>query len=243
MLWMQMKALNTLDRVDLCIIDVTGDNAGGLSVARQIRSIAGPELPLVLMSDDGHHHYEPDVVTLSIVKPVAGAQLHQLLSALVRNTVKPNDTPISEEKMITSSKSIQILVVEDEVDNQKLALHFLNKLGYEATLATNGLEAIHAFDESYYDVVLMDIQMPEMDGQTATAHIRAATYPDGNPWIIAVTARAMVGDRERFLEAGLDDYLSKPYSKESLVQVLERAKSQISPANGLIMSEISQKTT
>ncbi|MFK7845210.1 MAG: response regulator [Rhodothermales bacterium] len=237
------EALRSLDKVDLCIIDVSGDNAGGLSVARQIKELAGPDLPLVLLSDDGKHHYEPEVVSLSIVKPVAGTQLHQLLSALVKHAnIEPDQEEIPET-LEEDTKMLQVLLVEDEVDNQKLASHFLSKLGYAVTLATNGLEAVQAFDKAFYDIVLMDIQMPEMDGQAATAHIRSLTSGGDNPWIIAVTARAMVGDREKFLESGMDDYLSKPYSKEAMVRVLERAKAEIMREKGAAFVSLPEKTT
>ncbi len=220
-------ALQSLERVDLCLIDVEGDNAGGLSVARQIRELTGPSLPIVLFSDDGRHYYEPHIVSLSIVKPTSGLQLYRLLSALVKKTIQDDGPQQTEKTHSSNEQSYRILLVEDEADNQKLALHFLEKLGYEVTLATNGLEAIWAFDKAFYDIVLMDIQMPEMDGQAATAHLRSSGYMTGNPWIVAVTARAMTGDKEKFLEAGMDDYLSKPYSKDGLITVLENAKKQI----------------
>ncbi len=236
-------ALDVLEDVDLCIIDVTGDNAGGLSVARQIRELAGSTLPLVLLSDDGKHHYEPEIVSLSIMKPVAGAQLHQLLGALIRKFTQEQDVTEESKPREYKPKSPRVLLVDDEADNQKLASHFLGKLGYDVTLATNGMEAVWACEKAYYDIILMDIQMPEMDGQAATAHIRAMTEGKQSPWIIAVTARAMVGDREKFLESGMDDYLSKPYSKEEMMHALERAKVEIAKEKAAALLNLASKTT
>lgn len=221
------EALNSLTEVDLCIVDVVGDNAGGLSVARHIRGLASNELPIVLLSADGTHRYEQDVVSLSVVKPVASAQLQGLLEALLKRSISDIETDEPAPKGMAEGPSLRVLLVEDEIDNQKLAMHFLKRLGYEATLAKNGKEAVEAFEGNFFDVVLMDIQMPEMDGQAATAQLRSAENLEKEPWIIAVTARAMVGDREKFLEAGMNDYLSKPYSKDALIRVLDKAKEQI----------------
>ncbi|MEM8486291.1 MAG: response regulator, partial [Bacteroidota bacterium] len=213
-----------------------------LSVARQIRELAGSTLPLVLLSDDGKHHYEPEIVSLSIMKPVAGAQLHQLLGALVRKFAGENEDSTTAKQEEHTPKTPRVLVVDDEADNQKLASHFLGKLGYEVTQATNGMEAVWACEKAHYDIILMDIQMPEMDGQAATAHIRAMTEGKQSPWIIAVTARAMVGDREKFLESGMDDYLSKPYSKEEMMHALERAKVEIAKEKTAALLNITSKT-
>jgi CheY-like chemotaxis protein len=111
--------------------------------------------------------------------------------------------------------------VEDNPVNQKVAQRLLQKLGLTPTLAANGLEALDRLQAHNYDVVLMDIQMPEMDGLTATTKIR--TECSHQPYIIAMTANAMRGDREVCLEAGMNDYLSKPISLASLEQALQKA--------------------
>jgi signal transduction histidine kinase/CheY-like chemotaxis protein len=116
-----------------------------------------------------------------------------------------------------------ILVVEDNPVNKKLAQHLLIKMGYECRVASNGLEALHAMDERDFDLVLMDIQMPVMDGFAATARIRARELPTGKHTpIVAMTAHAMKGDRERCLLNGMDDYISKPVDRKELAGVLER---------------------
>jgi CheY-like chemotaxis protein len=112
--------------------------------------------------------------------------------------------------------------------NQKVILQLLRYWGYTADLVKNGLEVLQAVAERTYDVILMDIQMPEMDGLTATHHIRRLYSPERQPRIIAVTASAMQGDREECLRAGMDDYLTKPLRLDSLYKVL--SQSQISRA-------------
>jgi CheY-like chemotaxis protein len=115
---------------------------------------------------------------------------------------------------------LRILLAEDNVVNQKLALRLLQQMGYRADLASNGLEAIECIERQPYDVVLMDVQMPEMDGLEATRRI-TAKWPRGQrPRIVAMTANAMQGDREECLTAGMDDYVTKPIRVDALVAAL-----------------------
>ena len=117
---------------------------------------------------------------------------------------------------------MRILLAEDNVVNQKLALRQLEQMGYRADVAANGLEAVEAIERQPYDVVLMDVQMPEMDGLEASREI-TRRWPDSErPRIVAMTANAMQGDRELCLAAGMDDYMSKPIRVEELVTALER---------------------
>ena len=125
-----------------------------------------------------------------------------------------------------SRHPLRILLVEDNAVNQKLALRFLSQMGYQADVAGNGIEAVEAVARQDYDLVLMDVQMPEMDGLDATRLIRAR-QADTGPRIVAMTANAMDGDRESCLEAGMDDYVSKPIRVDELVAALES-----SPARG-----------
>jgi signal transduction histidine kinase/CheY-like chemotaxis protein len=115
---------------------------------------------------------------------------------------------------------LRILLAEDNLVNQKLALRLLSQMGYRADLASNGIEAIECVERRTYDVVLMDVQMPEMDGLEATRQIAAKRPRDKRPRIVAMTANAMQGDREACLAAGMDDYITKPIRVDNLVQVL-----------------------
>ena len=121
---------------------------------------------------------------------------------------------------------LRILLAEDNAVNQKLALRLLSQMGYRADVAGNGLEAIQAVERQPYDVILMDVQMPEMDGLEATRQICARSLDGGRsvPRIIAMTANAMQGDREMCLDAGMDDYLSKPIRVEELVAALGQCR-------------------
>ena len=120
---------------------------------------------------------------------------------------------------------LRILMAEDNATNQKLALRLLERLGYRADVTGNGLEAIEALQRRSYDVVLMDVQMPELDGLEATRRIRSEFSESTQPYIIAMTANAMQGDREACLAAGMDDYVSKPIRIESLVNALSKGRS------------------
>jgi CheY-like chemotaxis protein len=117
-------------------------------------------------------------------------------------------------------KPHRILVAEDNIINQKVVLNMLDYLGYRADVAANGREVIEAIERQRYDVVLMDVQMPEMGGVEATQLIRSRDLSQSQPWIIAVTANALKGDREMFLGAGMDDYLSKPLMMDPLIAAL-----------------------
>ncbi|MFP2897591.1 response regulator [Corallococcus sp. 4LFB] len=118
---------------------------------------------------------------------------------------------------------LRILLVEDNPTNQKLALLVLDRLGYPAETANNGREGLHLLARSRYDVVLMDVQMPELDGLETTRQLRKDVPMSEQPWVIAMTANAMTADRRECLDAGMDDFLSKPIRVEELISALRRA--------------------
>jgi CheY-like chemotaxis protein len=115
---------------------------------------------------------------------------------------------------------LRILLAEDNEVNQKVALRFLEKIGYRADVVFNGLEVLEALKRQLYDVILMDVQMPEMDGEQTTHEIRTRWRIIQQPRIIAMTANAMQGDREHYLSIGMDDYLAKPVRIKELVRAL-----------------------
>jgi CheY-like chemotaxis protein len=123
---------------------------------------------------------------------------------------------------MASRHPLRILLAEDNVVNQKLALRILQQMGYRADLASNGLEAVESVERQTYDVILMDVQMPEMDGLEASRRITAKWSASQRPRIVAMTANAMQGDREMCLSAGMDDYLTKPIRVERLVEALHQ---------------------
>jgi CheY-like chemotaxis protein len=126
-----------------------------------------------------------------------------------------------------SSDHLRILVAEDNPVNQRVVTLLLKKIGYTCTMASDGLEALELLMHDPYDILFMDIQMPNLDGIETTQRIHDNFSPESRPWIIAMTAHAMQGDREKYLTAGMDDYLSKPITTESLNNVLKRAMLKI----------------
>jgi len=121
---------------------------------------------------------------------------------------------------LSQKHPLRILLAEDNAVNQKLALRLLQQMGYRADVAGNGLEVLQSLERQTYDVILMDVQMPEMDGLEASRHITARWPAAHRPRIVAMTANAMQGDREMCLAAGMDDYLSKPIRPDELIEVL-----------------------
>ena len=119
---------------------------------------------------------------------------------------------------------LRILLAEDNAVNQKLALRLLERLGYQADVAWNGVEVLEALERQPYDVVLMDVQMPELDGLDATRRIRESRPPETQPRIVAMTANAMREDRDACFAAGMDDYVAKPISPDTLAEALARAR-------------------
>lgn len=151
-----------------------------------------------------------------------GSTFHFTISTYVPDNppkkAKPSVLYLSEAK---AGKDLRILLAEDNLVNQRMALLMLKKLGYKADPVADGQEVLQALERQPYDIILMDVQMPEMNGIEATKEIRKR-WPDGGPKIIAITAHALKGDRERCLESGMDEYVSKPMQIGELAKVLKR---------------------
>ena len=148
------------------------------------------------------------------------------MSVLTGTPARGRVTPVARQALdgkMAERLPLRILLAEDNAVNQKLALRLLSQMGYQADVAANGLEAIAALERQQYDVVLMDVQMPELDGLDATRRICARWPRAERPRIIAMTANAMQGDRELCLDAGMDDYISKPIHTDELVGALSRS--------------------
>ena len=158
-------------------------------------------------------------------KPFKPAQLFEALCGLTASAgvrLRRADRPAEERLDQAVQDSQRVLLVEDNPVNQTVARHMVRILGYRADLAENGLEALEALEQQPYDLVLMDLQMPKMDGFEAVRLILDRLPRERQPFIVAMTAHTMKGDRERCLEAGMDDYISKPISFKALQAVLER---------------------
>jgi PAS domain S-box-containing protein len=215
------------ERFDVGILDMQMPEMDGMMLAREIRRLPGEgQLPLVLLSSLGLRDVaaEKQLFAASLAKPVKPSQLFDVLATIFKDIEPPPTTKVrSPPVMAATAKTVRVLLAEDNLVNQKVALHMLAALGYRADLAANGLEVIEALDRQAYDVILMDVQMPEMDGLEATRRI-IARQPDRakRPWIIALTANAVQGDRDICLDAGMDDYISKPIKKDELATAMGR---------------------
>lgn len=227
-----LDKLRSGERYSLVLIDLAMPEMDGLRLAHEIRRLVhAEELPLLLLSSIATTRKDllgqpgADLFAGILAKPIKSAQLHrQILKALCGPAPLPSPEPlINAEPADATPPPLRLLLAEDNVINQKVALKILGKLGYQADIAGNGKEAIEALRKGWYDAVLMDVQMPEMDGMEATRHIRAE-WPAGGPRIIAMTANAMQGDREACLAAGMDDYISKPVRAADLQAALDRIR-------------------
>ncbi|MHB8207418.1 hybrid sensor histidine kinase/response regulator [Mucilaginibacter sp.] len=220
-----LSILSTGGSIDIVILDMNMPEMDGAQLANNIKSIR-PELPVILLTSVDTHQIGRDSALFDVIlsKP---ARHHVLLKCIVDllkqnddvvKNVKPQKSYISTEMALNNP--MEILIAEDNLVNQKVAMHILGKMGYHPQLASNGLEAVDAMKNKRFDLVFMDVQMPEMDGLEATQFIRANFTTQ--PYIIAMTANAMTEDKDTCLQAGMDDYLSKPMKLNEMVTLLEK---------------------
>ncbi|TMK59286.1 MAG: GAF domain-containing protein, partial [Actinobacteria bacterium] len=225
------EALTALEegRIDLAVIDMLMPGMDGLDLAAAIHQRA-PGLPIVLASSVSQHDVAADPrwpasgIGAVVTKPIKASPLHAAVATVLGTTQEDGAEGAASalDEGLASRHPLRILLAEDNVVNQKLAIRLLEKLGYRADIVANGLEALEAVERQTYDLLLSDVQMPEMDGLEATRQI-LERWPEGErPWIIAMTAEAMSGDRERCLAAGMNDYVAKPIRVDELVGAIKR---------------------
>jgi PAS domain S-box-containing protein len=235
------SALKALERHDeagaqgktfsLVLLDVQIPEMDGFEAAQRIRQIAGPALPIVMLtsagsSEDAARCRELDIQA-HVTKPVLQAELlHVICVALGKGN--PQETAATENArraFQTEHGGLQVLLVEDNAVNQTLAVRLLQRRGYHVVTAKNGRDALVELSKQWFDLILMDVEMPDMDGITATDAIRKQERQSGQPSqhvpIVAMTAHAMKGDREKFLAAGMDEYISKPIEADRLFKVID----------------------
>ncbi len=218
---------------DVAILDMQMPEMDGHSLAQEIRrrDTSKSGLPLIMLTSLGRRDAKDGEVEFAayLNKPVKPSALFDVLIRIFTGQpvhVMPRkqvDRPFNAN--MAKEYPRRILLAEDNSTNQKLALALLERLGYRADVAANGLEALQALERQSYEVVLMDIQMPEMDGLEATRRLRSQFLAGQQPYVVAMTANAMQGDREMSLKAGMDDYISKPIRIEELVRVLRTSRS------------------
>ena len=207
------------DTFDIAILDMNTPEMDALTLARMIRKY-DKTMPLVVLTSMGQR-VNSDLFDAYLFKPIKPSQLQKVLTEIIFLKRTRESDRIRKINGKGEINPMKILLAEDNVSSQKVALQMLKRLGYRADVAANGIEVCQSLERQTYDLVLMDVRMPEMDGLEATRIIRQR-WPHRGPKIIAITALALQDDRERCLNAGMDDYISKPMRVEELARVLER---------------------
>jgi CheY-like chemotaxis protein len=239
------EALEILSRAknfDLMLSDMQMPEMDGSQLAAKVKQLY-PSLPIILLSSVGDERNEQykGLFRSILTKPVK----QEMLSRIILNELRGKNVDITEEDTpkqklspdFATEHPMRILVAEDNLVNQKLTLKILSKLGYTADLAENGNQVVTRMSTSHYDLILMDVQMPEMDGLEATRAVRKGKRRQ--PLIIAMTANAMKEDRDECERAGMDDFLSKPVKLEDLVAMLEKWSSHVQQKKGLLQANYS----
>lgn len=217
---------------DVALVNLVMPQMDGLSLARLIHQEQySPHLKIVIMTPIGSSvKLRESDLSVCLPKPIKWRQLYQVMMDFFMPSTIATPTENAQTDKLSERFPLRILLAEDNVVNQKVAWRILHNLGYEADIAKNGLEVIAALENKPYDLVLMDIQMPKMDGLEATRQI-CARWAEGKsqnyatakkPWIIAVTAGGTNADRIKCLEAGMDDYLKKPINIDLLQAAIEQ---------------------
>src|SRR5947209_1196608 len=218
--------------LDVAILDMQMPDMDGLMLAEQIhRSRKAQTFPLIMLTSLGRRDIDMRGVQFAafLHKPIKPSQLYNTLVALFAGQEQVQPIPPSTEATsgrfdaaLAQRLPLRILLAEDNTVNQKLAVRLLERMGYRADVVANGLEVLEALQRQSYDVILMDVQMPEMDGLEASRVIHEDWPIEDRPHIVALTANAMQGDREECMAAGMDDYLTKPIQIKALQEALER---------------------
>ena len=214
--------------IGLALVDANMPSLGGFELVERIREQPGLDTKIVMMLTSGDRpgdisRCEQLRVAAYVLKPIKHSELFDAI-ALALGDVLPDekDTQTLAALRRSQVRPLQVLLAEDSLVNQKLVTAILDREGHRVVVANNGKEAVAAVRARSFDVVFMDVQMPEMDGLEATAQIRGAEKATGTHVpIIAMTAHAMKGDRERCLEAGMDEYLAKPIRAKRLLETIE----------------------
>ncbi len=227
-----LALLATARECDVAVVDAGLPEMANGELARVLRNLTGrrpPQLVLLTAPD-----YTALDVAPTVAKPIKAEALRAALTAALRDqsitvrTRAPFAAP-SYDPQLARRCPLKLLVVEDNPVNQRVATLLLQRLGYQAAVAANGVEAVTAASAEDFDAILMDVEMPELDGCQASQKIRALHGSPSRPWIIALTAGAMQGDRERCLLAGMNDFLTKPVRPKALSDALERAHAELNP--------------
>ncbi len=213
---------------DIVVLDTSIQGLSDNELVTQMGDIFPVETAFVVLSPVGNRQRfragSRYITYLS--KPIKSLQLYNALISAVDHNKRPSTRPITDvfEPDMGNKHPLRILIAEDHLINQKVILGILGKLGYRADIAANGIEVTEALERQLYDVVLMDVQMPQMDGVETTRYIREHIPTNRQPTIVAMTAHALKGDREKYLAVGMDAYISKPVQVVQLKEILRHCK-------------------
>jgi len=219
----------------LALIDQVMPDMDGFTLARNIKKApALRNTMIILLTPTGLSgeaaRCRKQGIASCLTKPVKPSSLLEVIMLNLGASSKKEEVQkpaITRPERKTAKANYRLLLAEDNLINQKIAVHLLKKQGHHVTVANNGVEVLASLEQSSFDLVLMDVQMPEMDGFEATGSIRRKEQVSGSHLpIIAMTAHAMKGDRERCLEAGMDEYISKPLKIEDLLEIMDRVMSE-----------------
>ncbi|MCT7976125.1 response regulator [Laspinema olomoucense] len=227
-----IASLNRGESFDLAILDMQMPEMDGITLGSELHKLRDPQtLPLILLASIGQSS-NASIPHFSgyFTKPIKCSHLYEVLMNVMANkkAIISSQAPSIPQidPQMAERFPLQILLAEDNRINQKVALKILSQMGYQADVANNGVEALAALHQHRYDVVLMDVQMPEMDGLEATRQICQEWDLTQRPRIVAMTAGAMEGDRQKCLEAGMDEYITKPVKVTVLQTILEKIANQ-----------------
>jgi signal transduction histidine kinase/CheY-like chemotaxis protein len=217
-----LEILSQNKNINLVLADMNMQEMDGIELTKSIKN-KYPSIPVILMNpaDDESYKKEGEIFSSVLTKPARQIILRDRILNVFSQTVTNKE--ITTDNLgddFSKQYPLRILIAEDNLINQKIAVKILSKLGYRPALANNGKEALETVSNEHYDIILMDVQMPEMDGLEATRMIR--TCLEIQPVIIAMTANVMQGDKDDCIQAGMDDYMSKPIDLKELLSQLEK---------------------
>lgn len=233
--------LKDRESFDLAIYDMQMPEIDGVQLALETRSMQiRDSLPIILLSssglDDERIRQHSDLFVATSMKPLKMSQLHLLLKKSFEQKggdQTPDVTQKATPRVLANEMPVSILVAEDNLVNQKLIQRMLKTMGYDPVIVGSGVEVLEALQHASYDLIFMDVQMPEMDGLETTRTIIQTYGVVARPRIIAMTAFALAGDKERCLQAGMDDYISKPFVSDQVLSMIKKwGRSVIVPQTG-----------
>ncbi len=218
---------------DIAILDAQLPGMDGVTLTRSVHRLrAAEKLPVLLLAALGQRVAE-GVAATAVAKPLKSVALFEALAAAFGRPCEATVPVRPVQRVVATMQATKLLLAEDNTVNQKVAVNLLKNLGYETEVVGNGLEVLAAVARQTYEIIFLDMQMPEMDGlEAARRLVELHPRPEKRPWMIALTANAMPGDRELCLAAGMDDYVTKPIKKVELAAAIERGRAVIAGRTG-----------